>query len=385
MSGTELLGHIEKIHPNCAKLIVSAHADFNDITQAFNQKRIDHFFAKPWDNQALRYQIERLVKGDDARVEQSGTVEFHGIVTRDKAMKQVFAKIIKAARSNLPVFIYGETGTGKERTAQAIHKESFRNEAPFIPFNCANFNENLMESQLFGHKKGSFTGADRDQQGIFSEAKNGMLFLDEITSIPLNLQAKLLRVLQEKQYSPVGQFQTKSFEGQLISASNMPLVDAVEQGLMRQDLRYRLEVIPINLPPLRERAEDIEILFVKFLNSIKAQPWKVTPEASSILKGFSWPGNVRQLENVAMYAATMSESDTIDIDMLPDELALHQAAKTSHDNVSKFTGEQKQKPLNKDNVSALLLHHKNNKSRVAEELGVSRMTLWRTMKELGMD
>lgn len=385
MSGTELLTHINVIHPQCSKLIVSAHADFNDITTAFNEKKIDHFFAKPWDNRALRFQVQQLLSGNQLAIDQEGMVEFHGIVTRDDAMKRVFSQIVKAARSDLPVFIFGETGTGKERTAQAIHAESFRSEQPFIPFNCANFNENLMESQLFGHKKGAFTGADRDQKGIFGETKGGILFLDEITSIPLNLQAKLLRVLQEKQYSPVGQFEMKSFDGQVVSASNMPLMDAVEQNVMREDLRYRLEVIPIILPALRDRKDDIELLFKLFLNRVNKQSWQLSDDTLMLLKAFPWPGNIRQLENVAMYAATMSEGDIIEVSMLPTELQQYHLTHSDTGNISNIRRDAKFKDISKEAVQALLANCKNNKSKVAEELGVSRMTLWRTMKELGME
>ncbi|MGB0450408.1 MAG: sigma-54 interaction domain-containing protein, partial [Porticoccaceae bacterium] len=244
------------------------------------------------------------------------TTDFHGMLSTNPAMFRLFERITKSARANIPIFISGETGTGKELVARACHLESPRKSQPFIAMNCANFNEHLIESQLFGHKKGAFTGATSEHQGLFAAAGQGTLFLDEVTTLPLPLQAKLLRVIQEREFSPVGSHQAYPFAAQLLTASSTTLGEAVELGQFREDLYYRLNVIPLKLPPLRDRGEDVVIMAEHFLQLFARREKKrfngFSDDARRYLRQYHWPGNVRQLENLTHSIVVLSEQRTID-------------------------------------------------------------------------
>ena len=235
-------------------------------------------------------------------------------------MYRLFERITKSARANIPIFISGETGTGKELVARACHLESPRKSQPFIAINCANFNENLIESQLFGHKKGAFTGATADHQGLMAAAGQGTLFLDEVTTLPLSLQAKLLRVIQEREFSPVGSHQSYPFVAQLLTASSTTLTKAVELGQFREDLYYRLNVIPLQLPPLRDRGDDVVIMAEHFLRFFARQESKVfngfSEDAEVFLRQYPWPGNVRQLENLVHSIVVLADQRIVDGAML---------------------------------------------------------------------
>ena len=242
----------------------------------------------------------------------------------DRSMHLVFERISKAATANIPVFITGETGTGKELVARACHLESFRKSHPFIAVNCANFTENLMESQLFGHNKGAFTGATGKQEGLFATAGEGTLFLDEVTTIPLPLQAKLLRVIQEREYAPIGSHTVEPFYAQIVTASSTRLSDAVDKGEFREDLYYRLNVISIELPPLRQRGEDILLLADYFLEQLSAREGKnfngFSDEARELLLAFRWPGNVRQLENLLHGIVVLNDGPEVTAEILSQSL-----------------------------------------------------------------
>lgn len=246
--------------------------------------------------------------------------DFHGMLSTNPAMYRLFERITKSARANIPIFISGDTGTGKELVARACHAESPRKSQPFIAINCANFNENLIESQLFGHKKGAFTGATAEHLGLFSAAQQGTLFLDEVTTLPLPLQAKLLRVIQEREFSPVGSHKSYPFAAQLLTASSTTLADAVELGQFREDLYYRLNVIPLKLPPLRARGEDVVVMAKHFLQVFARREHKplkdFTEEAKQFLRQYPWPGNVRQLENLIHSLVVMSDQQLLDEVML---------------------------------------------------------------------
>jgi two-component system response regulator PilR (NtrC family) len=275
------------------------------IASALERKRLRE------ENQALRRQLQR----------ERGLPNFVG---RSRKMLEVFETIRKIADSPSNVMITGETGTGKELVAQAIHQESPRRDRPFVSVNCGAIPEGLMESELFGHVKGSFTGAVSDTRGLFSAADGGTLFLDEITEIPPPVQVKLLRAIQERSIRRVGDTRDLRVDVRLIAASNRDLVPAVAEGILREDLFYRLNVIPIHLPPLRERGDDLPLLVNHFVQKLARATGKdvrgISPEALAVLEQHRWPGNVRELENAIERAVVLGTGPTLQADALPTEL-----------------------------------------------------------------
>jgi DNA-binding NtrC family response regulator len=351
-------------------VIISGYSDFSEIISGFNSKVVQKFLSKPWDNEELVGLVHALRRA--VWEPRQGEENFHGMLTSSPVMKKLFKNIIKFSMASVPVFINGETGVGKELVASSLHAYSDRSEKPFICFNCANFSKELMESQLFGHTKGAFTGAVSDQKGLFDEVKGGTLFFDEVTSMPLELQAKLLRVLQEREYSPVGSFKARKFDAQIISASNVSLKEAVARGEFREDLRYRLEVLPLFIPPLRERIEDIALL-INFFASELGKNINLSSEVLKRLGDYSWPGNVRQLENLVMYLCAISEGSVIELEDIPAEYLESDKAAGSIEKASDF---------NLDDIQKVLEENDFNKSKAAQQLGISRMTLYRYLKAL---
>jgi DNA-binding NtrC family response regulator len=298
-------------------------------------------------------------------------IVFHGILSRSISMKKLFESIKRAAQTDVSIYISGETGVGKELVARAIHAESSRSQQPFVEVNVANFSNDLIESQLFGHKKGSFTGATENTAGLIEAAAMGTLFLDEVTCLPLDTQAKLLRLLQERQYYPVGDVNLREFSASVVSASNMSFEDAIELHHFREDLRYRLEVIPLKVPPLRQRQEDIILLFCHFLKQASAgKEWEIDPLLESQLINYPWPGNIRELENCARFSAAMANGKRLITSDLPDSIQSALAQKNRPQRIF----------LNAQIVARALNKNKNNRNKTAEFLGISRMTLWRKMK-----
>lgn len=341
MTGSELLEQISELWPNTQRILLSAYNDFSTVANAFNQGVIHRYITKPWDNDELRFIVVKALESSGARdleptaktktKSKDNGVHFHGMVAEDPVMLTVFEEIKSAATTNVPVFITGETGTGKELIAKACHWESYRKDATFIAMNCANFNEQLMESQLFGHKKGAFTGATSNEEGLFSVCASGTLFLDEITTIPAPLQAKLLRVIQEREFTPLGSHTVQPFNAQLITASSTTLREAVNKGEFREDLYYRLNVITISLPPLRHRGSDINLIANHFLQRLSQQENKqferFSVEAEQLVREFRWPGNIRQLENVVHSIVAMNSGTEVTAQMLlkpiKDDLTPH--------------------------------------------------------------
>jgi len=320
LQGSELFTEIKQFNKNCQCFLLSAYHDFDDITLAFNQGVIDRYIAKPWDIKEIRYHVSQVLSQEKSVAKSSHQDQFHGIIAQSKKMYEVFDYVRRAASSNVPIFIHGETGTGKELIAKACHAESYRNDHPFIAVNCANFSEHLMESQLFGHKKGSFTGAVGDQGGLFHAAEGGTLFLDEVTTIPLALQSKLLRVIQEREYSPLGSHKVEKFNAQIITASSQTLSNAVEKGEFREDLFYRLNVIYIHLPPLREREKDIDLISDHYLKKYSKEVDKpfhgFSQDAIELMHEYRWPGNIRQLENLIHSLVILNDGPQIDAKIL---------------------------------------------------------------------
>ena len=379
LSGSELLAQLGDSQQYATKFILSAYSDFSDIIDAFNDGLIHKYVAKPWDDDALLFSIEKELQRAGHRRSNSSasssvqTGPFPELLGHHQSMQTLFQRIQQLSTTHVPIFIYGETGTGKELVARALHNESHRHNQPFVSMNCANFSETLMESQLFGYKKGAFTGADRDRDGLLAAAEDGTLFLDEVTTLPMGLQSKLLRVLQEREFVPIGSTTPISFNCQIISASAKRLQAAVDEGKFRDDLMYRLEVIPLGLPPLRERHGDILMLFSHFTECNE-----IVSETAKVLEDYSWPGNVRELQNASLYARAFCNDGPILVEHLPDRVT-NGAACVSRTAATKYG---KRLVLANDVREALRLH--NSKSAAARSLGMSRMTLWRHMARLDL-
>jgi PAS domain S-box-containing protein len=300
---------------------------------------------------------------------------FAGIIGRDPAMLQVYRQIRDLATNDYPVHISGETGTGKELVAAGIHNESRRGGRPFVPVNCAALPENMLESELFGHVKGAFTGAVRDKKGRFDLADKGTLFLDEVADLSRGVQAKLLRVLQDGTFERVGGEKTISVNVRLISATNRDLKREVEKGHFREDLYYRINVVPIHLPPLRERKNDIPLLVEHFLAQALEEGQTTSgfsKEAMAVMTDYPWPGNVRELQSAVRFALVRSRGRVIQPDDLPMEL------KNWH-NLRSARGPSRK--LDTDSVRAALAQSGGNKAKAARILGVGRATLYRFLAD----
>lgn len=297
---------------------------------------------------------------------------FHGILSRSPAMRDVFQIIQTAAQTEATVLVRGESGSGKELVARAIHQLSTRHNASFLAVNCAALSSNLLESELFGHVRGAFTGAIRDHHGVFQRAHGGTLFLDEIAELPLELQAKLLRVIQERNYVPVGGVISMPVNIRLVAATHRSLREEVKLGRFREDLMYRLRVVPIYLPPLRERREDISLLIWHFIKQHNAENGrkieKIDPDAMRLLLDYPWRGNIRELHNVVEYTFAVGRGSVLKSTELPPEFRELSPVKTCH---------------NEDEKSAIerALNETKNVNAAAQMLNMSRATFWRKRKQ----
>ena len=303
-------------------------------------------------------------------------------------MCQVRSKIEKVARSQAPVYISGESGSGKELVARLIHQQSPKSDAPFIAVNCGSIPQELMESEFFGHKKGSFTGAVSDKQGLFQAASGGTLFLDEIADLPLSLQVKLLRAIQEKKIRPVGGHEEITVDVRILSATHKDLAKMVQQGDFRQDLYYRLNVIEMVLPPLRQRASDIpqlaEALLTKLANNNGIDAPAISDEALKALSQYAFPGNVRELENILERALALHEGDIIHLDDLnlpvTSSLPDNEEYDPSTQNLEAYLEEIEKKAL-----TQALEQNRWNKTEAAKQLGLSFRSFRYRLKKLGLD
>jgi two-component system response regulator HydG len=309
---------------------------------------------------------------------------FHGILGKSPVMLQLFSLVSSAATSEAPLIIYGESGTGKELVAGAIHRLSPRNKGPFIKVNSAALHESLLESELFGHVKGAFTGADRTRVGRFEAAHQGDIFLDEVGDLPLSTQAKLLRVLQEKVIEKVGDHRPVAVDVRVISATNQDLQRLMAEGLFREDLYYRINVIPIHIPPLRERREDIPLLVEAFIERACLKNRKpitgISKEALDILLEYGWPGNVRELINIVEYAFVLCHEGDIQPEHLPWQLS----RKISEPAKANSRVATPSDVNHKEMVVKAIKKANGKKGEAARLLGVSRVTLWKWLKSLNL-
>jgi two-component system response regulator GlrR len=329
--GITLMEELHRANPGMPAIILTAHGSIESAVEAMKRGAYT-YLTKPFDARELIMHVEhaletRRLSTEVSRLKDLLTerYDFHNIVARSAVMQTVLETVSRIAQTESTVYIGGESGTGKELVARAIHLASNRKDKPFVALNCAALPETLLESELFGHEKGAFTGAIRTSKGLIAQAHEGTLFMDEIGDMPLSIQAKLLRALQERQFQPLGSERQVEVDVRVIVATNKDLEERVKQGLFREDLYYRIHVIPVLLPPLRERKEDIPVLVDHFLKKFGKQMNKkirgLAPPAMQRLMLYNWPGNVRELENTIEYAVAMTTQDIVAEDLiLPGKL-----------------------------------------------------------------
>jgi PAS domain S-box-containing protein len=308
---------------------------------------------------------------------------FHGMIGVSASIQKVFELINNAAQSDAPVIIYGESGTGKELVAKAIHESGLRRKNPYIKVNCAALNESLLESELFGHVKGAFTGAHRGREGRFEAAAGGDIFLDEIGDLPLSTQIKLLRVLEEKTVERVGDHRSIAVDVRIISATNRDLPDLIAKGNFREDFFYRINVIPINVPPLRERMEDIPLLARSFFNKIQLKSGKqingISNEAMELLVKYPWPGNIRELKSAFEFAFVSCSQGMIEPQHLPQTILAGR-----HPSPAAADPPTDMDAIKKQRLVQALESSKGNRSKAARLLGISRTSVWNQIKKYGL-
>jgi len=360
-----------QIHRKKAKIQLSVDGKTNDMQLLIS--------AAPFDNEGKRLAViilEDMTEMNTLRRRLKTDQSFAGIIGRDVKIQELFDTIREVAEVDVPVLIQGESGTGKELVAAAIHNEGLRANKSFVPVNCGALPEGLLASELFGHVKGSFTGALRDKKGRFELAHGGTLFLDEVVDFPKDMQAKLLRVLQEGTFERVGDEKTKSVDVRIISAANRDLKKEVEKGNFREDLYYRIKVVPIDLPPLRDRKNDIPLLVDHFLKRIVKNSGKdsidISHESMVLMMNYHWPGNIRELENAIQFAIVKCRGSEI----LPRDLPIELKDLTG---MSHSRGPSKK--LDIDSVKSALKQTGGNKAKAARLLGVGRATLYRFLAD----
>jgi DNA-binding NtrC family response regulator len=388
-SGIDMLGEIRALRPETPVVMMTAFGSIDSAVEAMQAGAFD-YITKPFKRDAILVSLERAFErrhleqeNRRLRLAVERTSSFGEMIGGSSAMNEIFAMIRKVSTSRASVLVTGESGTGKELVARTIHFSGSRAKKPFIPINCTALPEGLMESELFGHVRGAFTGAVSNKRGLFEEASGGTLFLDEIGDMPPGLQSKLLRVLQDGQIRPVGGNQSHPIDVRIIAATNQNLTEAIEEGNFRKDLYYRLAVIPIEIPPLRHRPDDIQPLAEAFLRKHgDGRSYTLSPEALSLLRHEAWEGNARELENVIERAIAFSESDHLAAEDLPISSHASRAAKPNGGEVDQFLSNALAQQLTLsqlgDRYTTLVLESTGgNKARAAKLLGINRRTLYR--------
>ena len=387
MDGLDLLKMIKGTRPEVMVILMTAYGSIETAVEAMKVGAND-YVTKPVDFNELLIHISKAQKEDLLlkenrllRMEVRKKFEFANIIGKSKKMQEVFSLIEKVSSGSSTVVIYGGSGTGKELVAKAIHYHSPRTDQPFVAFNCGTIPETLVESELFGHTKGAFTGAVQSKKGLFEEAEGGTIFLDEISTLPLSAQVKLLRVLQEKELMRVGGTERIKMDVRMISATNQDLEANMKKGTFREDLFYRLHVFPIFLPDLKDRREDIALLAYHFLDlytkETKKQIKGISKEGMNILLEYDWPGNVRELENVIERAVIIAEQDVLMPDDLPKNLR-----EGFSDIIRKGVKDRKSlNDIKAEYIGEILKVTEGNKKTAAEILKVNPRTLYRFEKK----
>jgi len=389
-SGIEGLPDFKATAPSARVIMITAFHDMESTIQAM-QRGADDYIHKPIDIDELDDTVARLLLINNSNDDTISTILEQKqnskltMVGRSHAMKEVFKTIGLAANSPATILITGESGTGKELVAKAIHHSSSTPDGPFVAVNCAALVETLLESDMFGHEKGSFTGAINRQLGKFALARGGSIFLDELAEMPLAIQAKLLRVLQDKQFTPVGGKTTESTDARIIAATNIDLKKKVKEGHFREDLYYRLQVINIELPPLRERAEDIldlvQTLLARINKELHRNVTSVSMEVINMFHEYSWPGNVRELENVLMKAVALSSGTILTAEQLPPHIrSEHKSCSPNHSERVEPTHKLSLQEMEMRHIKSVLEANNWHRGKACDVLGISRPRLRRMMQ-----
>ena len=394
ISGLEALAEIKKFNPAIPVMIMTAYASVETAVEALKKGAYD-YLTKPLDFDELRLAMERAMEHSQLKEENrllrerlSNRFDRRNLIGRSQTMTSLLETVAQVAPSEATVLITGESGTGKEMIAGAIHFNSFRKEGPFVKINCAAITETLLESELFGHEKGAFTGADRRKEGKFRQADDGSLFLDEVSEMSLAMQVKLLRVLQEREITRVGGNEVIKVNARIIAATNRNLLQDIAVGRFREDLYYRLNVVTLPLPPLRERREDIPLLAQHFLTRFAEMNRKTikgfTPQAMDRLLKYAWPGNVRELMNAVERGVVLSRSEYLDETELPWILSGDGPVEQPQGAPPVLSGEASLGELEKATILKTLETVEGNKSEAARRLGITRRTLHQKLKKWGM-
>jgi len=384
MDGLELLTHVRALDPEAVVIMMTAYASVETAVEAMRRGAYD-YITKPFINDEIRVVLRRALdqrhlsrENRYLKRELRERYRFDNIVGKSEAMEKVYRMVEKVASISSNLLLTGETGTGKELIARAIHYNSERAERPFVAVNCGALTESLLESELFGHVRGAFTGAIASKEGFFHKANGGTLFLDELSEVSPGLQVKLLRAVQEREVIPVGGRDPLKFDVRLLAATNKDLEEAVKRGGFREDLFYRLNVITIHLPPLRQRKEDIPLLANFFLEKYARRfgklSAKISTDARRVLVNYDWPGNVRELENALERAVALSEGDTVDTSDLPEKIA---SAKIQIQDVDEV--EMTLDALEEQHIKKVLHKVAGDKPRAAQILGINLSTLYRKL------
>ncbi|MDR3499621.1 MAG: sigma-54 dependent transcriptional regulator [Parvibaculum sp.] len=439
VDGMEVLKRLQPTRPNLPVIVLTAHGGIETVVNVMREGATD-FVIKPVSPERLHVSMRNALKvnaltGEISRLQkkQSGHLTFSDLIARSPGMEQVIRLGKRAAQSNIPILIDGESGVGKEMIASAIQGESDRAGKPFVTVNCGAIPENLVESILFGHEKGAFTGASDKHAGKFQEASGGTLFLDEIGELPLDMQVKLLRALQQGEVDPVGSKKPVKVDIRLISATNRDLLQMVKEGRFREDLYYRLNVFPIHVPPLRSRREDIPELVAHFIRRLAAEEGKpvvgISRDALSMLCAFDWPGNVRQVENTVFRAIVLCDGDMLDVSDFPQIASLVEGyagaamptaaaaprqmapapfpaeryeapAREQRNTLAEFARSnfsdgiavtdaagnvRKLEDIEAEMIRLAIEKYKGHMTEVARRLGIGRSTLYRKVRDLGLE
>ena len=389
MRGIELVQRLREIDGSALVLLITAFGTIESAVEAMRAGAF-HYVTKPFHTEEILIQVRRALEQkrlqDEVRrlrTEVQARDRFQNIIGQSAAMERVFETIAQVSDLPANILIEGESGTGKELIARAIHSNSSRAAGPFVPVNCAAIPETLLESELFGYVRGAFTDARKDRTGLFREANDGTIFLDEISEMPLLLQSKLLRVLEDKEVRPLGANQSEKVDTRVLSASNRTLEELVRSGKFRQDLYYRLNVIRIELPALRERRDDVPLLvqhFIeKFAAGVKRHIEGIDEETLAALKSYDWPGNIRELEHTIERAVLLGKGPRISVEDLPPNMVAN--GQSSVVLAQALTRQLTLHDLEREYVGKVLEATNGNKSEAARILGVDRTTLYRKLEE----
>jgi len=408
VDGFEVLDRVHPARPNLPIIVLTMKGGVDTVVQVMRSGAVD-FIVKPTSPERMQVSIENALKistlsGEVSRLTRraDGSLDFSDIIGGGPAMSRAMDLARRAADSNIPILVEGESGVGKELVARAIQGAGERGGRPFITVNCGAIPENLVESILFGHEKGSFTGADQRHAGKFMEADGGTLFLDEIGELRADLQVKMLRALQEGEVDPIGSKKPTKVDVRVISATNRDLSQLVAEGTFREDLYYRLNVFPIHVPPLRQRTEDIPALVERFIGIYAASEGKtvrtIDDEAVNLLSTYDWPGNVRQLENTVFRAVVMCDGEWLSVVDFPqiaqaqgvsapeaDQIDIAEPAEGSVTTADDAGKGRPLKDIERDAIRLGLQRCDGQMSEAARQLGIGRSTLYRKVREYGLD